>query len=73
MAQSIPLHTLLSQVEQLNTEDQLTLLQRIAQLLKSNTVSPKAAVSLTKLSGLGSDIWKGKKEIDSYLESEREW
>lgn len=73
MAQSISLCTLLSQVEQLNAEDQLTLLQRVAQLLKSNAVFPKAAVSLTELSGLGSDVWKGQKEIDSYLESEREW
>ncbi len=73
MAQTVPLNTILSQVKQLDTEDQLTLLQKIAAIIKGKSQAQKESPKLSALSGLGSEIWKGREAIDQYLEEERQW
>jgi hypothetical protein len=73
MAASLNLNDILSQVKQLDKEDQLTLLQRMAALLKRGEAKKAAPVRLTSLSGLGSEIWRGAESIDQYLEEERQW
>jgi hypothetical protein len=73
MASSLNINDILAQVKQLDKEDQFTLLQRLASLLKKKEVTTTAAKRLTELSGLGSEIWKGTHEIDDYIERERQW
>jgi len=71
MAASLNLNEILSQVEQLDKEDQLTLL-RMAHLLKKRESGKKSSVRLTSLSGVGSEIWKSTDEIDKYIDEERQ-
>jgi hypothetical protein len=73
MAASLNIDDILSQVKQLDKEDQLTLLQRIAYLLKRRETKKTTSTRLTSLTGLGSDIWKSGDEIDKYIEEERQW
>jgi hypothetical protein len=73
MATSANINDILSQVKRLDKEDQLTLLQRMAHLLKSSESQKPPSVRLTALSGLGSDIWKSVDIIDQYLDEERQW
>lgn len=73
MAASLNINDILSQVKQLEKEDQLTLLQRLASLLKKTETTNAASMPLTSLSGLGSEIWKSTSEIDNYIDKERQW
>ncbi len=70
---SLSINDILSQVKQLNKEDQLTLLRRIASLLKSTQTTKTTSLRLTSLAGLGSEIWKSTDDIDSYINGERQW
>lgn len=71
---SLNINDILSQVKQLDKEDQLTLLQRIASLLKrTQTTKPTSSAQLTSLAGLGSEIWKSADDIDRYIDGERQW
>ena len=74
MPTSINIEDILSLVKQLNKEEQLTLLQRMAYLLKRReTKKTTSSTRLTSLSGMGSEIWKGQDSIDKYLDEERQW
>ena len=73
MATSLNINDILSQVKQLDKEAQLTLLQRLASLLKKNESKKASSMRLTSLAGLGSDIWKSTTEIDNYIDGERQW
>ena len=73
MAASLNINDILSQVKQLDKEDQLTLLQRMAYLLKRREVKKTTPTQLTSLSGLGSEIWKSADSIDKYIDEERQW
>ena len=73
MAASLNLNDILSQVKQLDKEDQLTLLQRMAYLLKRRETKQVTSARLTSLSGVGSEIWKSTDEIDKYIDEERQW
>jgi hypothetical protein len=73
MAASLNINDILSQVKQLDKEEQLTLLQRIAFLLKRTETPKTASTRLTSLSGMGSEIWKSTDDIDKYIEGERQW
>ena len=73
MATSLSINDILDQVKRLDKKGRLTLLQRIADLLKRDEVRTPAKVDLTSLSGLGSDIWKSTKDIDDHIDSERQW
>lgn len=72
MAASLNINDILSQVKQLDKEDQLTLLQRLASLLKRMEAPGATSIHLTSLSGLGSEIWKSADDIDSYIDEERQ-
>jgi hypothetical protein len=73
MAASININDILAQVKQLDMEDQLTLLQKMAYLLKRRESKNIPAASLTSLSGVGSEIWYNSDNIDKYLDEERQW
>jgi hypothetical protein len=73
MPASLNINDILSQVKQLDKEDQLNLLQRLALLLKKKEVTKDASLRLTSLSGLGSEIWKSTNDIDNYIDGERQW
>lgn len=73
MAISSNINEILSQVKQLDKEDQLTLLQRVAYLMKRRETDQNTETRITMLSGLGSEIWKNMDEIDNYIEEERQW
>ena len=73
MATSLNINDILSQVKRLDKEDQLTLLQRLASLLKRTESTKGASMHLTALSGLGSEIWKSTDDIDYYIDGERQW
>lgn len=73
MVTSPKINDILSQVKQLDKKDQLTLLQRLASLLKKTETAKIAFIRLTSLSGLGSDIWKSTGDIDNYIDEERQW
>jgi hypothetical protein len=73
MAASLNINDILSQVRQLDKQDQLTLLQRMAYLLKRSETKKNTPTRLTSLTGLGSDIWKSADEIDKYIDEERQW
>ncbi len=70
---SLKINNILSQVKQLDREDQLTLLQRIASLLKSTQTTKTTSVRLTSLAGLESEIWKSTNDIDKHIDGERQW
>lgn len=73
MAASLNINDILSQVKQLDKEDQLTLLQRMAYLLRRRETKKATSTRLASLSGLGSEIWKSGNEIDKYIDAERQW
>ena len=73
MAASLNINDILSQVKQLDKEDQLTLLQRMAYLLKRKETKRDTSIHLTSLTGLGSGIWKSADEINKYIDEERQW
>ena len=73
MAETLNMHDQLLQVKKLDKEDQLELLQKLALLIKKSAVTNTASVSLTSLSGLGSEIWKSTGDINNYIEQERQW
>lgn len=73
MAASININDILTQAKQLDKEDQLTLLQRLASLLKRTEATKASSMRLTSLAGLGSEIWKSADDINSYIDEERQW
>ena len=73
MATSININDILSQVNQLDKEEQFKLLQRILALLKKSEVAKRDSPSLTSLAGLGREVWGSPTEIDKYIDEEREW
>jgi hypothetical protein len=73
MAASININDILSQVKQLDKEDQLTLLQRLVLLLKRTEGTKNTSIRLSALSGMGSEIWKTTNDIDNYIDGERQW
>ncbi len=73
MAASLNINDILSQVKQLDKDDQLTLLQRLATLLKRTGATKTPPKRIAELSGLGSEIWKSTEDIDNYIDGERQW
>jgi hypothetical protein len=73
MAASLNINDILSQVKRLDKKDQLTLLQRMAYLLKRKEPTEATSTRLTALSGMGSEIWKSTDDIDKYIDEERQW
>ncbi len=57
--------------ELLDKEEQLTLLERIALLIRK-TKDRNQLTKLSDISGIGSSVWSNT-NIDEYLERERQW
>lgn len=73
MATSLNINDILTQVKQLDKEDQLTLLQRLSYMIKKGEGVKSNSIRLTLLSGLGGEIWKSCNDIDRYIDEERKW
>ena len=73
MATSLSINDILDQVKQLDEKSRLTLLQRLTNLLKRDAAHKSRTISLTSLSGMGSEIWKSTKDIDDHIDGERQW
>jgi hypothetical protein len=69
--QMLTVNHILSEVKQLDKEDQLNLLERLVLLIRKKENIAKD-VKLSSISGIGSEIWSNM-DIDKYIESEREW
>jgi len=67
----VSIGSILSQIKQLNHSDRINILEKVVSLIKKESVEKKR-VSLSSISGLGSEIWKGT-DIDNYIENERQW
>lgn len=73
MAASLSINDILTQVKRLDKEDQLTLLQQVASLLKRTDAADARYRRLAEITGLGSEIWKNTEDIDNYIDGERQW
>lgn len=67
---ALNIHEILSKVEKLDKEEQLTLLERLVAIIRKD--EPLRSTKLSKISGIGSKIWE-KTNIDAYIEQERQW
>lgn len=72
MGVHINVNDILSQAEKLGKDEQLTLLQRLAQLVKKGQGNSFGSTKLISLNGLGSEVWRDT-NIDTYLNQERQW
>ncbi len=72
-ASSLILNDILARAKQLDTKDQLTLLQKLAALIGRKEKLPEQTSGLSALAGLGSEVWKNEAAIDQYLDEERQW
>lgn len=70
MPTALNIHDILSKVKKLDKQEQLTLLEKLATIIRKNeqTIAP---AKLSKISGVGSKIWK-KTNIDEYVDQERQ-
>ncbi|GAA4301031.1 hypothetical protein [Compostibacter hankyongensis] len=71
MQATIDINDILSKVKQLNEEEQLTLLEKIALLIRKTAVKNKK-VGLSAISGVGGAVWNDI-NIDKYVDEERQW
>ena len=71
MSSTLNIHDILSKVKELGKDEQLTLLERLVALIRKNE-SIKSPSKLSRISGIGSKIWK-KTNIDEYIDQERQW
>ncbi|WP_181305574.1 hypothetical protein [Rufibacter sp. XAAS-G3-1] len=68
---TVSIGSILSQIKQLNHSDRINILEKVVSLIKKESVDKKR-VSLSSISGLGSEIWT-ETDIDKYIENERQW
>ena len=71
MPTALNIHDILSKIKKLDTEDQLTLLERLVALIKKESTQNKST-KLSKISGVGSKVWRST-NVDEYIEQERQW
>ena len=71
MSSTLNIHDILSKVKELDKDEQLTLLEKLIALIRKNE-SIKSPSKLSRISGIGSKIWK-KTNIDEYIDRERQW
>jgi ribosomal protein L18E len=70
METTININQLVSEIERLDYNDKINILARIVNLLKKEE-KVHQAVSVTKLKGLGKNIWQ-KIDTNSYVTTERD-
>ena len=71
MSVTVTIQSILSKVKELDKEEQLTLLEKLAAVIRKNEAST-TATKLSNISGVGSEIWRGI-NIDDYIDQERQW
>lgn len=71
MPTALNINDILSKVKELDQDEQLTLLEKLTSLIRKNEAT-KPAAKLSKISGVGSKIWK-KINIDEFIDQERQW
>ena len=71
MPTTLNIHDILSKGKKLYKQEQLTLLEKLATIIRKNEQT-SAPAKLSKISGVGSKIWK-KTNIDEYVDQERQW
>ena len=71
MNADLNINTILKQAKQLDKADQLSLLEKLALLIRKSDAN-KSDVKLSSISGIGSSLWS-KTGIDEYIEQERQW
>ena len=70
METTINLNQLVSEIERLDYSDKINILAKIVNLLKKEKKAHQA-VSVTRLKGLGKNIWQ-KIDANSYVSAERD-
>ena len=70
MDHTININQIVNEIEKLDYNDKINIMSRIVNLLKREEKS-HPAYPITKLKGLGKNIWS-KTDIASYIEAERE-
>jgi len=70
METTININQLVSEIERLDYNDKINILARIVNLLKREEKTHQA-VSVTRLKGLGKNIWQ-KIDTNSYVSTERD-
>jgi ribosomal protein L18E len=70
METTININQLVSEIERLDYNDKINILARIVNLLKREEKAHQP-VSVTKLKGLGKNIWQ-KVDTNSYVSTERD-
>ena len=71
MATALNIHDILSKIEKLHKEEQLTLLEKLVSLIKKKEMQNEPT-KLSKITGIGSKVWQSI-NIDEYIEQERQW
>ncbi len=71
MPATLNIHDILSNVQKLDKEEQLTLLERLVALIRKEE-APTRPSKLSKITGIGSKVWQST-NIDEYIERERQW
>ena len=70
METAININQIVNEIERLDYNDKINLLARIVNLLKKEEKS-KQAFSVTRLKGLGKNVWQ-KMDANSYVSKERD-
>ena len=70
MNNDININQIVTQIEKLNYKDKISIMARIVDFLKKED-KPGAEYSLTRLKGLGKDVWS-KTDVPGYIATERE-
>ncbi len=71
MSATLNIHDILSRVQELKKEEQLTLLEKLTALIRKDETTNNVS-KLSKLSGIGSKIWNNT-NVDEYIDQERQW
>ncbi|QEC75869.1 hypothetical protein [Mucilaginibacter ginsenosidivorax] len=71
MNADLNINEILLQVERLDKEDQLSLLEKLALMIRKSERKQKQT-KLSSLSGIGSSLWSNL-DIDEYVDQERQW
>lgn len=70
MDSTININQIVNEIEKLDYNDKINIMSRIVNLLKREEIS-KQAYSITRLKGLGKNVWQ-KTNIADYISEERE-
>ena len=70
MSRTVDINTIIQEIESLDYNNKINVMSKIVAMLKHAKSKP-SAINITKLKGLGKDIWK-EVDVDSYIVKERE-